>query len=99
MTVCIASISGASGPKSRIVAISDMKASTEQGSNEMASIKSRWVLPEWMALFAGNDISPCIPICNAVTKRMDGMENTVEAVTQVFAAEYQRYLSNLADPA
>jgi hypothetical protein len=98
MTVCIASMCGAEPdePK-RIVAVADMKASSPQGSNEAASTKSKWIAQQWLALFAGNDISPCLPICRAVEQGFkEAKENTVEKMTALFAAAYKSCLSGLA---
>jgi hypothetical protein len=97
MTVCIASKCGGAPPLSkRIVVITDMKASSAEGSNEIASTKSCWITTQWLALFAGNDISPCLPICTAVTMKLPDGVLSVEQVTAAFTSEYQKYLSRLA---
>ena len=98
MTVCIASICGpvADAPAKTIVAVADMKASQIQGSNEMASTKGIWILPGWLALLAGDDISPCIPICDEVRRMVTGKQNTVEHITTSFSSAYKNHLSNLA---
>ena len=95
MSVCIAAISDRSG-NARLVSIVDRKVSSGEFSNEDATIKSKWFHPNWYALFAGNDISPCIPISMAVGTEIAGRENTFELVRSTFEKCYQKYLSNLA---
>lgn len=95
MTVCIAAIAGPVKAK-HIVSIVDMRGSAPQGTNEQASVKSEWVTHRWQALFAGNDVSPCVPICEAVAKSIGGQPNTCALVMETFEKEYQHYLSRLA---
>src|ERR1700682_5477719 len=62
----------------------------------MASVKAEWISPHWLALFAGNDISPCVPICDMARANMTGRTNTIDSITSSFTSAYQNYLSNLA---
>ena len=96
MSVCIAAICGSN---TRIIAACDTKASGEQSSNELAALKAIWVAERWLAMYAGGDISPYIPICRAVERKIKGIpskELTVETMTRAFESSYQEYLSNLA---
>jgi hypothetical protein len=100
MSVCIAAICcGKSVADRRIFAICDRKASSVEFSNEDAVVKGFGFLPKWLAMFAGNDISPCRPILTAVSQELaqqDSKPITAELVKQSFEKQYQSYLSNLA---
>lgn len=99
MSVCVAAIcsSGDSEYRDRIVAICDRKVSGGSFSNEDAALKGQWFCSDWLALFAGNDISPCIPILNEVQSDLAGMEErTLKQVTKAFERRYQEHLSNVA---
>jgi hypothetical protein len=92
VSVCIAAISS----NNKIICVTDRKASSVEFSNEDASIKLRPVDDYWTAMFAGNDISPCHPIIDAVTRSVAEHPNTLENVRAAFEQCYQAYLSNLA---
>jgi hypothetical protein len=100
MSVCIAGIcwtdSASKDAERRIVAVADMKSSGTQGSNELASSKVQWILPTWLALFAGNDIAPCLPIVRDVKRRLTDKPNTVDNITGAFVAAYKNHLADLA---
>jgi hypothetical protein len=97
MSVCIAAISrqGAGDTREEIIAIADRKVSSGEFSNEDATTKSAWLDNDWLCLFAGNDISPAIPITTRATELMIGKENTLAIVTEAMEASYQEYLANL----
>jgi hypothetical protein len=107
MTVCIAAI-GARDPKNvhirPIIAMTDRKASSVEFSNEDAAVKGLLISPGWLAMFAGADISPVVPICRSVKRAYQSeieklgevAGNTLEVITSAFEFCYQEYLSNLA---
>jgi hypothetical protein len=100
MSVCIAAIcKGKDFEDMQIVAMCDRKASSVEFSNEDCAIKAdRFLDGKWLAMYAGNDISPCEPILAAIRQELSkGDERvTVERVKGAFEKHYQAYLSNLA---
>jgi hypothetical protein len=97
MSVCIAAISSLSDDdECRIIAMADRKVSSVEFSNEDATIKGEKIGKHWLAMFAGADISPCMPICNAVEAAIKDQPNTAAQMMKTFEGEYQKYLSNLA---
>jgi hypothetical protein len=95
MSVCIAAICKTDENEARIIAMTDRKVSSIEFSNEDATTKSKIISLSWLAMFAGNDVSPCVPICEAASKRLKG-QDSAEEVGNVFGDEYRKYLSNLA---
>ena len=93
MSVCIAAISeGASDCD--IIAIVDRKASSGDFSNEDATTKSLWLGSAWLVLFAGNDITPAVPIIGYANTLLKGKANTLSNVVLALEESYQECLSN-----
>src|SRR5712675_2793397 len=81
MSVCLAAICRDNeevGSESRIVALADRRVSHGEYSNEDASVKGIWLPHDWFALYAGNDVSPAIPITEMVSQQMEDAANTLE---------------------
>jgi len=101
MSVCIAAICWGAEKKlndDRIVVVTDRKMSGIEFSNEDASVKNMWLSSQWGVVFAGADISPCVPIIDAVRKEINRpeKENKLEVVSAAFESAYQEHLSKLA---
>jgi hypothetical protein len=100
MSVCIAAICREKRGKKRvpkIFAICDRKASSVEFSNEDAVVKGYRFHPNWLAMFAGNDVSPCKPILRVIQADLVIHKRPLlEQVKNSFEKYYQLYLSNLA---
>src|SRR5712671_574433 len=100
MSVCIAAVcKGKDFDDMQILAICDRKASSVEFSNEDAVVKGHTLLDgKWLAMYAGNDVSPCEPIVDAIRKELveDSECITADRVKKAFEGQYQAYLSNLA---
>jgi len=92
VSVCIAAI--CRGKK--IIAVTDRKVSSVEFSNEDAAIKILHVNHNWFAMFAGNDITPAVPIVDDVHEWLATKPNTLANARDAFEQCYQRYLSKLA---
>jgi hypothetical protein len=100
MSVCIAAICQQKKGEKRepkIFAICDRKASSVEFANEDAVVKGYKFHHKWLAMFAGNDVSPCLPILRTIAADLSITKNPLaEQVKRAFETYYQLYLSNLA---
>jgi hypothetical protein len=103
MSVCIAAICNAqNSSETRIFAIADMRMSTGESSNDTAAVKGAvkgLCLPcDWLALYAGNNVAPVVPIVNRACEiiRSHG-ENKVEHFMEAFRSSYQEHLAQLVE--
>jgi hypothetical protein len=99
MSVCIAAIAVSEGPGGRrkeIAAMVDRKMASGEFSNEDATTKSDWLSQNWLCMFAGNDISPALPIARRAAELIGWNEGaSLEAVSGAMQQSYQEFLSNL----
>ena len=89
MTVCI---SAHSVTAMAFVLASDTMVSTGDMSAEAAAFKFYAFGTQWMAQFAGNDISPVTPIVRDVSRALDGKPETLENVVNAFQGAFRRQL-------
>jgi hypothetical protein len=68
MTVCIAGLC----MNGTIVAVSDMMVSTGYFSADNMAMKFRDLHPEWVTMFAGNDVTRVGPLCTKARQRLTG---------------------------
>lgn len=84
MTVCIASISHNSGGDC-IVGVTDKMLSVSMASADDSAIKFTSVGSRWVAMFAGNDISPVVPIFKSVNYSVSELfAETLEEIVGLF---------------
>lgn len=96
VSVCIAAICRQKR-QPKIFAICDREASSVEFSNEDAVVKGENFHPNWLAMYAGDDVSPCAPILRLIRADLSIEKRPlVERVKRSFEEMYQLYLSNLA---
>jgi hypothetical protein len=92
MTCCVGVFSKADGT---IALVSDLMISTGDVGGDSLTLKLEQVGHKWAAMFAGNDISPVVPIIEDVRSRLQGydeipLRDMVEAFTKAYATQLQR---------
>lgn len=94
MTVCIASYNF--GANCMFFA-SDTMISTGEMSADLAAFKFRSIARNWMALYAGNDISLVTPIIRQVQDRLRLLPDTLENVQSAFIEAFHYQLEKKAE--
>jgi hypothetical protein len=95
MTVCVAAIGTkdqTSATNEIIVTASDFMISTGSFSADLAAMKTVRIAQRWNAMFAGNDISPGIPILSEVKQALDWDKCSLGEVVAAFQQAYQSQL-------
>jgi 20S proteasome alpha/beta subunit len=98
VTVCIAAIatdgfSHKPDPGDEvIVSVADKKLSLFYTSSDGAVSKQFFFHDEWVAMMAGNDITPCVEIMNASSKLLAKKPNTLPNVTNAVKTAFQNHL-------
>src|SRR6266566_6040599 len=85
MTVCIASLCGG---EDCIIALSDRMLSMPAMSLDDLTAKFRAIGSRWMAMYAGNDVSPVVPIMKAVREvaRQPSCQESLGQIVDSFRA-------------
>jgi hypothetical protein len=97
MTVCIASICHTSDGD-YILGISDKMLSMSTASADDLAIKFTSVGNRWVAMFAGNDISPVVPVFKTVRRSASQLsEETLEEIVDLFRAAIRKESTKRAE--
>jgi len=103
VTVCIAAI-GRNGYSHApdygdevIVLISDQKLTLFYTSSDGVVTKRFHFHKEWVAMMAGNDITPCVEIMDASSKLLVKRNNTLRNVTNAVKTAFQNRLQQLVE--
>lgn len=89
VTVCIASICD---PGRVIVAVCDSKLSTGYTSSDRVTLKARRLSKSWGFMFAGEDVSPIVPIEEALQEELKSRPNKLPEVVSLARKAYQEQL-------
>src|SRR5260370_3311564 len=94
MTICVA----ASVLDEGIICASDTMLSTDDMQADLRTMKFRSVGSSWMVMFAGNDISPIMPILELVDEQIrTDTEQKASGVAGYFASAYKTELNKKAE--
>jgi hypothetical protein len=96
MSVCIAAIThnGEDGQQ-EVIAIVDRKMGSEDFSNDDATVKSDWLRPNWVVMFAADDISPVTPILRHAMRLLKGKPNTLEDAVEAMETAFRDFHSHM----
>lgn len=97
MTVCIASICH-TDDGDYIVGICDKMLSMSTASADDLALKFTSIGDRWVAMFAGNDISPVVPIFKTVRRSVSELsEETLEEIVDLFRAAVRKESTKRAE--
>jgi hypothetical protein len=89
MTLCAAAIAASDG---YIVAISDTMVAGATMSSDECTLKMEPFAMEWIAMFAGDDISQCLPVIRRAEKYFHNRANTLANARNALKKAYQQHL-------
>jgi hypothetical protein len=92
MTVCIAAITLAN----EIVTVSDTMITGLTSSADTNTVKMDPFAKDWSAMWAGSDITQCIPIMERASEYFEGRANTLKNARYCVKKAYQQHLSEMA---
>lgn len=95
MTVCIAAIT----LDNHIVTVSDTMASGVILSADEIVVKASPFHKEWMAMMAGDDITPCVPIIDRAAGYFHNRNNSLAVARAVFKRACQQHLKEMREDA
>jgi len=91
MTLCAAAIAG----DSQIVTISDTMISGATLQSDGCTLKMEPFARDWLAMFAGDDITQCLPVIQRAKKYFANRANTVVTARAAFKRAYQQHLNEM----
>jgi len=94
MTVCIASFCRV---ENSILAVSDHMISTGDMSVDFGTVKFRPIHQDWIAMFAGNDVSTVVPVLRRVVALLGNDTVALEIISQAFIVAIQEQITSKAE--
>ena len=91
MTLCAAAIAS----DSYIVTVSDTMISGATISADGCMVKVEPFAKDWLAMFAGDDLTQCLPVIQRAGKYIRNRANTVVNVRMAFKRAYQQHLNEM----
>lgn len=91
MTLCAAAIAS----DAYIVAISDTMVTGATLSSDGCTTKMEPFARDWIAMFAGDDISQCLPVIQRAETYFAKQSNTVASARSAFKRAYQHHLNEM----
>jgi hypothetical protein len=88
MSLCAAAIAEA---ESWIATISDTMIGGSTISSDGCTVKMHPFARDWVAMFSGSDLTPCIPIIQLAEQYLSGRANTLRNVRTIFKKAFQQY--------
>jgi hypothetical protein len=89
MTLCAAAIAET---ESCIATISDTMIAGSTISSDGCAVKMEPFARDWVAMFSGDDITPCLPIIKRAEGYLKGRANTLSNVRTIFKRAFQQHL-------
>jgi hypothetical protein len=91
VTLCAAAIAS----DAYIVAVSDTMISGATLSADGCTLKMEPFARDWIAMFAGDDITQCLPVIQRAEKYLHNRANTVASARMAFKRAYQQHLNEM----
>jgi hypothetical protein len=91
MTLCAAAIAC----DAYIVSISDTMVTGGTISSDGCAVKMEPFARDWIAMFAGDDITQCMPVIERAKKYLDKRANTIGNARAAFKRAYQQHLNEM----
>jgi hypothetical protein len=92
VTLCAAAIASEAYCDAYIVTISDTMMSGATMSADGCSLKMEPFATDWVAMFAGDEVSQCMPVIKRAEKYMRNRANSVVNARMAFKRAYQQHL-------